>query len=216
MRKDRDRVGRILGLCLLLCMISVIFSFFNSVLGPTLGSVAEIHVRSMIHRSVNDAVAEEFLGDRGQEPLMEVRSTSEGGVTMIRADMASVNRVYARLTGRIQERIAALGEDRITVPLGNVLGSQILAQMGPSIELRVIPVGTAEVGFKTEFESSAINQTRHRIYLEVDCTARILAPFSMTKVTTHHEILLAETVIVGDTPQSYVFVPEESILDVVE
>ena len=147
---------------------------------------------------------------------MEVRSTSEGGVTMIRADMASVNRVYARLTGRIQERIAALGEDRITVPLGNVLGSQILAQMGPSMELRVIPVGTAEVGFKTEFESSAINQTRHRIYLEVDCTARILAPFSMTKVTTHHEILLAETVIVGDTPQSYVFVPEESILDVVE
>ena len=123
--------------------------------------------------------------------------------------------MVAELTGKIQTKIGNLGEEQIRVPWGNVLGSQILTQMGPDMKMRVIPVGTAEVGFKTEFESSAINQTRHRIYLDVRCMARILAPFTMAKVETKSEILIAETVIVGDTPQSYVFVPEESILDVV-
>ncbi|MBQ8589157.1 MAG: sporulation protein YunB [Firmicutes bacterium] len=216
MRKDRDHVGRVLGLCLLLCFLSVIFSFFNSVLGPTLGAIAELHVRTMIHRSVNEAVAEEFPAGRTKTGLMGVQSSSDGKVTMIQADMTEVNQITASLTGKIQKKVASLGEERISVPLGNVLGSQILAQMGPSMELRVIPVGTAEVGFKTDFESSAINQTRHRIYLEVRCTARIMAPFSVTKIETENEILLAETVIVGDTPQSYVFVPEESILDVID
>ena len=147
---------------------------------------------------------------------MQVQRDLDGGITMVQADMEAVNKVTSSLTERIQKNIGGLREERIYVSLGNVIGSQILAQMGPSMELRIIPVGTAEVGFKTEFESSAVNQTRHRIFLDVHCTARILAPFTMTKVETHQEILLAETVIVGDTPQSYVVVPEESILDVVD
>ena len=158
---------------------------------------------------------EAFRNGNLDRQLMQVKTAGDGHVTMIQADMAAVNEVVSVLTGKIQTKIGELGEERINVPWGNVLGSQILTQMGPNMKMRVIPVGTAEVGFKTEFESSAINQTRHRIYLEVHCTARILAPFTMAKVETDSEILMAETVIVGDTPQSYVLVPEESILDVV-
>ena len=215
MKRDRDRVGRILGICLILCILALLISIFNRVLEPALGSVAELHVRTMIHRSVNEAVAEAFSDGSMDRQMMKVKSAGDGHVTMIQADMAAVNEVVAELTGKIQTKIGNLGEEQIRVPWGNVLGSQILTQMGPDMKMRVIPVGTAEVGFKTEFESSAINQTRHRIYLDVRCTARILAPFTMAKVETKSEILIAETVIVGDTPQSYVFVPEESILDVV-
>jgi len=212
-RSDPDRVKRCLGLCLLLCGLLAILAFFNGVLGPALSSVAEIQVRNMIHRSINEAVAEEFMSEEAGGRLMQVETASDGQVTMIQADMAAVNRMTVGLTGRIQEKIAQMGEERLRIPLGSIFGSQILSQVGPSMELRVVPVGTADVGFKTEFESSGINQTRHRIYLTVNSTARILVPFTMAKVETENEILMAETVIVGDTPQSYVFVPEESILD---
>ena len=215
MKQDRIRVARMLWICLILCILALLTSIFNRVLEPALGSVAELHVKTMIHRSVNEAVSESFLEGSMDRQLMQVKTAGDGKVTMIQADMAAVNVVVSKLTEKIQHKIAGLGEERITVPWGTVLGSQILTQMGPNMKMRVIPVGTAEVGFKTEFESSAINQTRHRIYLEVHCTARMLAPFTMAKVETRSEILMAETVIVGDTPQSYVFVPEESILDVI-
>ena len=212
-RTDPDRVERCLGLCLLVCGFLVLLSFYRGILGPALSSVAELQVRTMINRSINEAVAEEFLSDDVNGTLMRVETAADGTVTMIQADMAAVNRMTARLTGKIQERVAQMGEERVSVPFGSVFGSQILSQMGPSLELRVIPAGTADVSFKTEFESSGITQPRHRIYLTVNSTARILAPFTLTRVETEQEILVAETVIVGDTPQSYVFVPEESILD---
>ncbi|MBO5667206.1 MAG: sporulation protein YunB [Firmicutes bacterium] len=215
MKGDRRRVARMLGISLILCILALATSTINRILEPSLGSVAELQVKSMIHRSVNEAVAESFSEGRMDRQLMQVTTAGDGHVTMIQADMAVMNEVASVLTGRIQNKISSLGEECITVPWGNVLGSQILTQMGPKLKLRVIPIGMAEVGFKTEFESSAINQTRHRIYLEVCCTARILAPFTLAKVETTSQILMAETVIVGDTPQSYVFVPEESILDVV-
>ena len=215
MKQERTRVVRIFWICLILCILAFTTTVFNRVLEPALASVAELHVKTMIHRSVNEAVMESFRNGNLDRQLMQVKTAGDGHVTMIQADMAAVNEVVSVLTGKIQTKIGELGEERINVPWGNVLGSQILTQMGPNMKMRIIPVGTAEVGFKTEFESSAINQTRHRIYLEVCCTARILAPFTMEKVETKSEILMAETVIVGDTPQSYVFVPEESILDVV-
>ncbi len=215
MKQDRTRVVRILLICLILCILTFTTTVFHKVLEPALASVAELHVKTMIHRSVNEAVMESFRNGNLDRQLMQVKTAGDGHVTMIQADMAAVNEVVSVLTGNIQTKIRNMGEERINVPWGNVLGSQILTQMGPNMKMRVIPVGTAEVGFKTEFESSAINQTRHRIYLEVHCTARILAPFTMAKVETDSEILMAETVIVGDTPQSYVLVPEESILDVV-
>lgn len=212
-RSDPDRIKRYLGLCLLLCGFLAILAFFNGVLGPAFSSVAELQVRTMINRSINEAVAEEFMNEETGGQLMQMETASDGQVTMLQADMAAVNRMTSGLTGRIQEKISQMGEERLNIPLGSIFGSQILSQIGPSMNLRVIPVGTTDVSFKTEFESSGINQTRHRIYLTVNSTARILAPFTMAKVETENEILMAETVIVGDTPQSYVFVPEESILD---
>ncbi len=170
-------------------------------------------MRNMITKSINQAVAEEMLSGEISGQLIQVQTGADGQVTMIQADTIAMNRMAASLTGRIQERITSLGEESIAIPFGSVFGSQLLSQIGPKLKLKVVPIGAAEVGFKTEFESSGINQTRHRIYLEVSSTARILAPFSLAKIQTSDVILVAETVIVGDVPQSYVFVPENDILD---
>lgn len=215
-RSGIKQAERCFGLGILLCVLLAILSFTNGVLGPALTSMAEIQVKNMMNKSINEAIAEEFMSQEAGGKLMQVETVAEGQVTMIQADMAAVNRMTIGLTRRIQEKIGKMQEERLKIPLGSIFGSQILSQVGPFMELRVIPVGTADVGFKTEFESSGINQTRHRIYLTVHSTAKILVPFTMAKVQTENEILMAETVIVGDTPQSYVFVPEESILDGVD
>ncbi len=207
---DRTAVRRYLLFCCCLCVLGILLTATGGVLGPAISSAAELQVRNMITKSINQAVAEEMLSGEISGQLIQVQTGADG---MIQADTIAMNRMAASLTGRIQERITSLGEESIAIPFGSVFGSQLLSQIGPKLKLKVVPIGAAEVGFKTEFESSGINQTRHRIYLEVSSTARILAPFSLAKIQTSDVILVAETVIVGDVPQSYVFVPENDILD---
>ena len=137
MKQDRTRVSRILWVCLIFSIAALFISVFNRILEPVLGSVAELHVKTMIHRSVNEAVAESFSDGSLDLQLMQVKTAGNGHVTMIQADMAAVNEVVSVLTGRIQSKIGGLREERISVPWGNVLGSQILTQMGPNMKMRI-------------------------------------------------------------------------------
>ena len=67
---------------------------------------------------------------------------------------------------------------------------------------------------KTEFETQGINQTKYKIYIVLKCKVKVVAPFASKTFTTKNTVLVAEAVILGKVPDSYVEVPEEDILDV--
>ena len=79
----------------------------------------------------------------------------------------------------------------------------MLAGLGPKIKVKIIPTGTVNIEFKTEFLSSGINQTRHRIYLEIKSKMGIVAPFVSQRVEVINEINIAETVLIGEVPETY-------------
>lgn len=186
------------------------------VVNPTFASVAELKVKSMMAKSVNEAVREKFTEDVKAEDLFQITKDVNGKIAMVQTDTAAMNRLTSDLTYRIQKRISALSEEKVDIPVGAVLGSSILSQVGPSFELRIIPLSSAKVNYKTEFEGAGVNQTRHQIYLQVDCTAKILAPFTPKEVILHSQVLVAETLVVGDVPQSYIVVPQDKVLDAIE
>lgn len=63
--------------------------------------------------------------------------------------------------------------------------------------------GTVETDLRSEFKEAGINQTLHRIYLEVKCNVNILTPYSTIKETIVNQVLLVEGVIVGNIPNTY-------------
>ena len=64
-------------------------------------------------------------------------------------------------------------------------------------------IGNIDTNLKSEFSSAGINQTLHRIYLEVTCNVTILTPFNTIEESILNQVLLAEAVVIGTTPNTY-------------
>ena len=63
--------------------------------------------------------------------------------------------------------------------------------------------GSVETDLRTEFREAGINQTLHRIYLEVKCHVTILTPYDTITETIVNQVLLVEGVIIGNIPDAY-------------
>ena len=87
--------------------------------------------------------------------------------------------------------------------LGSFTGINLLAGRGPGVKIRISSVGNVETDVRSEFTSQGINQTLHRIYLQVKCEVIILTPFENLKKDITNQVLLAENVIVGKIPVTY-------------
>ena len=140
---------------------------------------------------------------------------ANGKVSMVQADTAAMNYLSAQLIAGAQEQLRSADAQTLEVPLGSLLGGQILSQTGPNIVLKVKPIGSVKMDFETTFEQMGINQVRYQVSLMVESDARLLVPFSGEKISVSYRLPISETVIVGDVPDTYVFVPENEILDAI-
>ena len=97
------------------------------------------------------------------------------------------------------------------MPLRNAFDTHIIDL--PSIRVKIIPQGSVTVDYATEFESTGINQTRHRIYIIVNTDIKMIVPLVSENIRVTTNIPIAETIIVGDVPESFVNVPEDDMLE---
>ena len=98
----------------------------------------------------------------------------------------------------------------VSIPLGAALGVTILAGSGPRIRVQILPVGAVSALFSTEFQSAGINQTRHKILLTLEATVRLVIPNGVEEVAVSSQMAVAESIIVGLVPDSFVDVNNDS------
>ena len=116
-----------------------------------------------------------------------------------------------RLNQVISESVAALlemfGEKRpeeFEVPLGELSGMTIFAGWGPPLPVRVMAAGAVRVEPKVAFVTAGINQVAHRIYLDVEVEMMVVAPFVHNPIVVRQPVILAEQILPGDVPSTYV------------
>ena len=175
-------------------------------LRPLLGSLATTRVSNAVNRIVYQAVNEAI--DSGQiayEELVRYEKDNEGRITMVRSNMAAFNRLQAQILELSLGRIDQVSARELSVPLGSLTGSPLLAGRGPRISVRMESVGSSSARFENQFESAGINQTKHRIILRIDVYVSILLPGYSTVTQVSNEITVAETVIVGAVPETYTY-----------
>ena len=216
-KRGREIRGRLfIFLIVFLLLLGYGFIFMNRIVKPTIISIGETKAKAMLTQVVNDVVKEKFTEDVQSGNLLNIKTNDEGKVTMVQADSAAMTRLSYDLAGRIQSRIKHMDEEKVMVPIGTILGSQILSQTGPKMNLKVLPLGATQIAFTAEFEETGINQTKYKVYLVVKSKAKVLVPFSSNNIDLETVLLVAETIIVGDVPQTYVNVPEQEIMDAVD
>lgn len=132
-----------------------------------------------------------------------IRTDQQGRPVLLRPNTAVLNTLAARITLEVQRALAVLPEVQVTVPLGQVLGSQIIGTWGPKVPVRLLPVGTVEGKIVDVFDAAGINQTRHRIIIRLTSEVKVVVPLVAASTRLRTEIPLAEAVIMGEVPEVY-------------
>ena len=203
---------------LLLLAISGLLAFAlyaGAQMRPLLGSLATTRVSNAVNRIVYQAVNEAI--DSGQiayEQLVSYEKDNEGRITMVRSNMAAFNHLQAEILDTVLTRISQVPTGDLSIPIGSLTGSTLLAGRGPRITVRMESVGSSEANFRNAFTSAGINQTKHQIILTVDVSVSVLLPGFRTATKVSNSFIVAETVIVGGVPNTYTYfstTPDEVI-----
>ena len=152
---------------------------------------------------VNDTINRTLAGrDYGYDYFVTIDRDESGAVTAIKANMARINALSSELLSDIVEA-ADKGELSLSIPIGNILGSSLLLGKGPDIPVDITLLTSSRVDFKNELSAAGINQTKHEMKLDVVVDIDVVLPWRTVSTQVVTEILIAETVIVGEVPQTY-------------
>lgn len=200
--RKRYRVYIVLGI--LLVLLILMLSFIENRLSIGMEKIAEYRVKSIVTRAVSSAVDENFPENINYNDIVSISKAENGKITSIQTDVGKLNRIFAKVSLSVQDKLSELEKEKISIPLGAILGNRLFATEGPNINLGIIPYGNVETDFKSEFNSAGINQTKHRIYLLVRTEVGVGIPFIEKKTVVTTSLPVAETVIVGEVPGSYI------------
>ena len=175
-------------------------------LRPVLEDVAEVRVKELAAASINDSVTQ-LMEEMPERQFLNFETDEEGYVSMVSANTAYMNEFSSRIIKLIHDNLSSIEGERVRIPVGTLLGSNVLSQIGPYVELRVEPIGNASIDFSTEFISEGINQTKYKVFMEVEGAVKPVIPFVDEEYEVSAVIPVAETVIVGKVPQTYLSLP---------
>ena len=169
------------------------------------GSMAVSNASDLITRAVSDIVGEKMrlLDAQGEGGFVAFEKDGNGAVTAIVTDTAKVNMLASELLTAV---VAASddGDLDLRIPLGNLLGNSFLLGKGPRVPVRVTMLTSSRVYFRNVLSDAGINQTKHQLLLTVQVDADVLLPWDIRSAQIVTEVLIAETVIVGRVPDTFV------------
>ena len=187
-------------------MLAVLTWMAMTHLRPILISLATSRVANTVTRIVNAAVNETvYEGDVGYDQLVMLEKDNEGRIVALKSDMAEFNRLQSAVLDRVLERMADVDTRELSIPVGTLTGSPLLAGRGPLLRVKMQSVGSPGAHFENEFSAAGINQTKHQIKLVIDVSVAILLPGFSTGTRVSNTFNVAETVIVGSVPENYTY-----------
>ena len=181
----------------------LIMVYFNTIVNPVILNTSESKVRSLTLKAINSAVSEVVSDSALYNELVTITTNSEGDVSLITANSILINRLSKELAKIAQSKIENIGNQGVMVPLGTFSGMPILVGRGPNVKIRLLPIGSIACNFKSEFTQAGINQTHHRIYVNVESKVTMILPIENRTIINTVQVLICESIIIGKIPATY-------------
>ncbi len=194
-----------------LCISSIIvfvFVLIDMQISDIVKTMAEYQCRTISMLAMNEAVIEHLeenpnLGDG----ILILKENADKSVASITVDTTKLNEVKATLTKAVAERLMKLEKQDMKIPLGTLLGWQILSGRGPDINLQIMPTSFVQSSTENHVESTGINQTHHSISVHFTVEMSAMVPGYTTSIIVENDVTVAETLIVGNVPNLYANTP---------
>ncbi len=207
-RYDRQTDGgrhrrRTAGLGFFIPIVLALCAAISWFLGNLSTQMAVSDATDIVTKAVNDSINKVIgHGVYGFDYFINLEKDADGNVTAITSNMAHINTLSTDILNSVIESTDN-GVITVGIPLGNLTGLNLLLNKGPDVNVQIIMLTSSRVDFRNEVVSCGINQAKYQLVLEVTIDIDILIPWGTESTSTVTEVIVADTVIVGKVPDTY-------------
>ena len=195
---------RYISLITAILLLIFFFNLCNAKIRPVITAVATTGVSNAVTAAINEAVwkgiAQQHLS---YADMVETETDASGRISVLTSNLEQANRLRTEILTLVLEEVSTLSSKDFSIPIGNLTEVDLFSGRGPSITVRVLSVGTVNAAFDHTFVSAGVNQTLHQIMLTIDVTVQLLLPGQTMELPVSTEVCIAETIIVGEVPNTY-------------
>ena len=193
---------RLLIVVLILSLIG--FGFLRSRYRSVIGDLAITQVKNTTSDLTNDAIAKQIADGIVQyDRIVYFEKDLDGRITALKTNMSEINRLKTDILNIINDEILALDTSDIGIPLGSLIFPELFSGKGPAIPVHILSIRNSDATFASNFAQAGINQTLHQLIMTVSVDVAILVLGQTESFTITSEVVVAETVIVGAVPNTF-------------
>lgn len=209
MRNKSDSLpkGKKMLIAIICIIITVIISLFC--IEKRIRSFSEEMGTYYCHAKANEAISSSVkavMEETGAEytDLSVIVYDEDGKISSSQLCTKNLNILQSMIITEINSSFERLSESEINIPIGTLSGLYLLNGRGPDITVKLMPIGSADTELKSEFISAGINQTCHKISLDIKAKLKAVFPSGSEEITVNLNCILAENIIAGDIPEGFV------------
>lgn len=205
MRRKKSSV-RIKLLLFILFFIGVCFllSVAENSVRPILRTMALANVEIIAGEKISEAIEEEMVSeDYELESIISFEKDADGRINAVKTNIVTANRLKSALSLAVLDKIGQITENDVAVPSGSLTGLALLSGRGPNIPVKTVPVGSVRTNLQSKLTNGGINQTLHRIILEITVDMNVILPRETVSSEVTMNVVVSETVIVGTVPEYF-------------
>ncbi|MCR3921626.1 MAG: sporulation protein YunB [Firmicutes bacterium] len=204
-RNALSREARVfLLLALLLFIVIQMFMMLERSLRPTIWAVARVKSHQLATSAMNQAILDNVAHRVSYQDIIHLVTDQNGKIVLAQVNQMEINSIIAETTLYVQQSLKDLSQEKISIPLGQVLGSYLLSNFGPKLPITITPLGVINTTLVDKFENAGINQVRHKIYLEVQTEMQVVVPLVAEKIRVSSTIPIVDAIYPGEVPDTVI------------
>lgn len=201
-KKGKKFNTNIVSIIIIIIIAVVTFLNITKAINPMINDLC-IDKAKNIATMISNEEATVIMDQYSYDDLITITRDKENNVKMLQTNTKNINKIISDIPVNIVSKFNEEQNSNIFIYLGSITGLKIFSAVGPKINIRISHVGNVNTKLVSEFTAQGINQTLHRVYLNLDCEVTILTPYDTIKQKIENQVLIAESVIVGVVPDFY-------------
>ncbi len=188
----------------LMVLSTILFAVFRVRYRDSIRGLAETQVRNATSDLINDAIDQQIESNHIQyDRIVYFEKDLNGRITALKTNMSEVNRLKTEILNIINDEILALDMSDMGIPVGSLILPEVFAGKGPSIPVNILSIRNSDASFTSDFSEAGINQTLQQLNMEVSVDVAVLVMGQTNYFTVTSQVVVAETIIVGQVPDTF-------------
>lgn len=199
--KLRQKLFCVFVILLVVCLLC--FLIMGLFINPIIKKTGKSKISAEAGESISKAISDAMQGTITYDDLIHIVTDNNGKITLLQANSIQINTLTRKVIECAYKEVTKSISGPLVIPLGAFTGLAIFSGVGPKVKIDAVPYVAVNCNFLSKFISAGINQTVHQIYLKVSAEVTLVMPFVEASKIEETEVLVSESLIIGEIPETY-------------